>query len=157
MKRLFFSSFVLCSLSVVAGGDALTHDLDKPVWTLEVIKVIPAKYGPVLGDLDEQWMRVREEAKRQGVVLSYHRISDGGIVAPGHQQYDPASIVLLTEYKDIGAYISREKTFASIRERLPHNTPGVLRPGDSYTTADGHIFVEVPAETSAQFKLLAQQ
>jgi len=157
MKGLMFTSLILCSISIVVRGDAQSRDLDKPVWTLEFIKVSPEKYGPTLGDLDQQWMRVREEAKRQGVVLSYHRISDGGIVAPGHQPNDQASIVLLTEYKDIGAYLTREKIFASIRERLPHNEPGVLRPGDPYKSTDGHVFVEVPVEDSAQFKLLAKQ
>jgi len=148
----------LCCLCIVVRGDAQRSDFaEKPVWTLEVVKVGLQRYGPVLGDLDEQWMRVREEAKRQGSVLSYHRISDGGIVTLDHPPNDQASIVLLTEYKNITAYLEREKTFASIREHLPRNTPGVLRLGDAYKASDGQIFMEVPAEGDAPFKLLAKQ
>jgi hypothetical protein len=36
------------------------------------------------------------------------------------------------------------------------NTPGQL-PEDLSKTTDGHLFVEVPAEGSAQFKLLAKK
>ena len=50
MKPMF-TILILCSLSIVVGGDAQNRDLDKPVWTLEFIKVSPEKYGPTLGDL----------------------------------------------------------------------------------------------------------
>ena len=44
-------------------------------------------------------MRIREEAKRQGEVLSYHRIQETVLEAPGVKVVDPNTIVLLTEYK----------------------------------------------------------
>jgi hypothetical protein len=159
MKGRLFTGLILCVLPIVVRGDAQTPALtDKPVWTLEVIKVSAEKYGPTLGELDEQWMRVRDEAKRQGVVLAYHRISDAGVITQDNKPTDQTSIVLLTEYKNMTAYLEREKTFASIREHLPHNTPGVLKQGDDvHKATDGRLFVDVPAEGSAQFKLLAKQ
>jgi len=72
-------------------------------------------------------MRIREEAKRQGEILSYHRIQETVLVAPGIKAGDPNTIVLLTEYKNLAAFSGREKLFASIREHLPSGTPGVLR------------------------------
>jgi hypothetical protein len=160
MKGRMLALLILCCLSIVVGGDAKSPDnTDKPVWTLEFIKVSPEKYGPTLGHLDQQWMRIREEAKRQGIVTSYHRISDAGLVMPDHKPEDQTSIVLLTEYRNMAAFLEREKTFASIREHLPSSTPGVLRPEreDVYKTMDGHLFAEVPAEGNAEFKLLAKQ
>jgi hypothetical protein len=159
MRGRIFTGLILCCLPLVVRGDAQSSALaEKPVWTLEVIKVSPEKYGPTLGELDELWMRVRDEAKRQGIVLAYHCISDAGVMTPDHTLGDPTSIVLLTEYKNINAYTEREKTFASIREHLPHNTPGVLKRGDDlYKSTDGHVFMEVPAAGSAEFKLLAKQ
>ncbi len=50
-------------------------------------------------------MRIREEAKRQGDVLRYHRIHEKLLVSHGAETGDPKVIVL-------------EKLFASIRERL---------------------------------------
>ena len=76
-------------------------------------------------------MRVREEAKRQGAVLSYHRISEVTLETPG-----------------------------SKTERLPSSTPGVIpiRRDGLYDTVDTRVFLEQPAEAdAAQFKLLAKQ
>src|SRR5215469_8297010 len=77
--------------------------------------------------LDDQWMRTREEAKRQGEVLSYERIANAALRTPDHKPTDQVSIVLLTEYKSMAAYNGREKLFASIREDLPSNTPPGLK------------------------------
>jgi hypothetical protein len=49
---------------------------EQPVWTMEYIKVRPEKFGLALGYLDDQWMRIREEARRKGEVLTYHRIQE---------------------------------------------------------------------------------
>jgi len=92
---------------------------------MEFIKVRPEKFGLALGYLDDQWMRIREEAKRRGEVLSYHRIQETALIAPGVRAGDPNTVVLLTEYKNLAAFSGREKLFASIREHLPSGTPGV--------------------------------
>jgi hypothetical protein len=161
MTGRLFAGLIFCCLSIVVGGDAQSLDTtETPVWTLEFIKVGSEQYGQTLGDLDEQWVRLREEAKRQGVVVSYHRISDAGLVTPDHQPGDQTSIVLLTEYKNMTAFLERKKTFASIREHLSLNTPGGLkleRGRNPYKITDGHVFLDVPAEGDPQFKVLAKQ
>jgi len=152
MQRMFVGLF-LCSLFFAVGGDAQSRDTkEKPVWTLEFIKVRPEQYALALGHLDDQWVRIREEAKRQGAVLSYQRISNAGLVTPDRKPTDPISVVLVTEYKSITAYMEREKLFASIRENLPSNTPpGMLklRQENDFETVE-HVFVEVPAVGSPQ-------
>jgi len=72
--------------------------------------------------LNDNWMRVREEAKRQGAVLSYHRSAEQG------SGKSDRNIVLLTEFKNPNAYDAREKLFASIRKQLPNNMSGVVKP-----------------------------
>jgi hypothetical protein len=122
--------------------------------------VRPEKFGLTLGYLDDHWMRVREETKRQGMVLSYHRISSALLITPGSKSGDQNSIVLLTEYKNLAAFIGREKLFASIIEHLPSKTPGVLpaaKREDLFETLDTRVFLDVPAEASTHFKLLAKQ
>ncbi len=120
----------------------------------------PEKFGLTLGYLDDHWMRVREEAKRQGAVLSYHRISNALLITPGSKSGDQNFIVLLTEYKNLVACIGREKVFAAILEHLPSSTPGVLpaaKREDLFETVDTRVFLDIPAEASTQFKLLAKQ
>ena len=109
-----------------------------------------------LSHLDDQWMRIREEAKRQGAVLSYERISNARLLTPGRKLTDPISIVLMTEYASGATYLEREKLFASIREHLPSSTPpGMLKlqQEDAFET-DEHLFLEVPAEGSRDRWLL---
>jgi hypothetical protein len=161
MRPLKFSSLLLCALCFIVQGDAQSPSVaDKPVWTLEFIEVTPNNMGLALGYLDDHWMRVREEAKRQGAVLSYHRISEVTLETPGSKTGDPNSIVLLTEYRNLAAFSGREKIFASIQERLPSSTPGVIpiRRDGLYDTVETRVFLEQPAEANAtQFKLLAKR
>lgn len=160
MRGRIFAGLLLCSLFLALGGDAQTRDAaEKPVWTLELIQVQPEKYGLAMGYLDDHWMRERAEAKKEGVVLDYHRIQNAELVTPRHKVGDPNSLVLMTEYKNMDAFMQSEKLFASIREHLPRSTPGVFkptRPQDLYETVDTNVFVE-ESDTSAGFKLLAKR
>jgi len=129
----------------------------KPVWTMEIIEVEPNNMGLTLGYLDDHWMRVLEEAKRQGIVLSYHRFSEALVMASGSQTSDANSIVLLTEYKNLDTFSGREKTFAWILKHLPSSTSGLVPVnGDElYKIVDTRVLLEQPAEAhAAQFKLL---
>ena len=159
MRLLKLASLLLCAICFNVRGDAQSPDIaEKPVWTLEFIQVTPN--GLALGYLDDHWMRVREEAKRQGAVLSYHRISEVTLENPGSKTGDPNSMVLLTEYRNLAAFSGREKLFASIREHLPSSTPGVvpIKREGLYDTVDTRVFLEQPVEAhGTQFKLIAKQ
>ena len=161
MRDMKFASLLLCSFCFIARGDAQAPAIaEKPVWTFESIEVKPGKMGLTLGYLDDHWMRVREEAKLQGAVLSYHRVSEARLAIDGSKTGDPNSIVLLTEYKDLATYLGRETIFASILEHLPDSTPGVVprRQEELYETVDTRVFMEQPANPNApQFKLIAKQ
>ena len=173
MRGRIFASLFLCSLFFVVAGDAQNRDVtERPVWTLEFIQLLPGNNGLAMGYLDDHWMRVRAEAKKEGAVLDYHRIQSVLLVTPGHKMGgrdgshlhvpspdDPNSLVLITEYKNMDAFMQSEKLFASIQERLPKSTPGVLRPtkpDDLYETVDTSVFVEEP-DTGGGFKLIAKR
>ena len=102
---------------------------DKPVWTLEFIKVKPGTFGPTMVYLDDNWIRVREEAKHQGAVLTYNRIAgERQMLFPAKESSnDDWDILLMTEYKNQAAYDEREKLFVSILKRLPDNTAGIIK------------------------------
>ncbi len=138
MARNIFRGPFLIFLLAVCGASAQSPDTEKPVWTMELITVKPGMFGFTLGYLDDNWMRVREEAKRQGVVLTYHRMAEQGDLGRG------GNILLLTEYKNRFAYDGREKLSGSISKQLPSDTnSGVLRPykqEDLFETSSARLF-----------------
>jgi hypothetical protein len=161
MKGRIFAGLFLCSLFFVVGGDAQTDRTEKPVWTLEFIKVKSENFGPAMGYLDDHWMRVRAEAKRQGAVLDYHRIQNAVLEIPGHRVGDSSSIVLLTEYKNLDAFMESQQLFDSMRKgpRPRWQTGGVIKQWvveDLFETLNTQVFVEEPG-TSSGFKLLTKQ
>src|SRR5262249_2081425 len=128
MKGRILASLSLSFLFIVVGGDAQSPSIpEKPVWTLEFIKVKPENFGMAMGYLDDHRVRVREEAKHQGAVLSYHRISNAGLVTPSHTVWDQNSIVLLTEYKNMDSFMESQKSSGSMRGPIRFQTQGVIR------------------------------
>ena len=153
MERRIFASLFLISLLIVAavGGAQSPSESEKAVWTMELIKVKPDMFGFTLGYLDDNWMRVRQEAKRQGPVLSYHRIAE--------QDSGESDIVLLTEYRNQATCDARERLFSSIRKQLPNNTSGLLRPPqqeDLYEVLSTRVFQDYSDMDSARFRLLSK-
>lgn len=65
------------------GRRARSGGRAKTVWAMEFVEVQPGKMALALGYLDDHWMRVRQEAKQQGVVLGYHRVSEVQLAGPG--------------------------------------------------------------------------
>ena len=158
MDRRIFLSFLLASLLIVTvGGAQNSSESEKPVWTMESMKVKPGMFGITLGYLDDNWMRVREEAKRQGAVLSYHRIAENGSLEGDRE------IVLLTEYKNQASYDAREKLFSSIRKESPNNTFVVGSFGgrlpqkqDLYDIMNTRVFQDYSDIDSARFRLVSK-
>ena len=119
---------------------------------MEFIRVKPLMFGPTLGYLDDNWMRVREVAKRQGAILSYARVAEMG------SQDSVGSIVLLTEYRNQAEYAGREALFDSIRKQLPTEVPGLIRPSrqeDLYETMGTRVFQDYSEMTNERLRLLA--
>ena len=158
MSRRIFPSLILASLLIVTvGGAQSSSESEKPVWTMESMKVKPGMFGITLAYLDDNWIRVREEAKRQGAVLSYRRIAEKG------SQEGDREIVLLTEYKNQASYDAREKLFSSIRKESPNNTfvvgmfDGRLpQKQDLYDIMNSRVFQDYSDIDSARFRLLSK-
>ena len=160
MSRRIFPSLILASLLIVTvGGAQSSSESEKPVWTMESMKVKPGMFGITLAYLDDNWIRVREEAKRQGAVLSYRRIAEKG------SQEGDREIVLLTEYKNQASYDAREKLFSSIRKELPNNTfvvgtfDGRLplpQKQELYDIMNTRVFQDYSDIDSARFRLLSK-
>ena len=119
---------------------------------MEFVKAKPGMFGMTLGYLDDNWIRVRDVAKRQGAILSYSRIAE-----KGNEESD-GNIVLLTEYRNQTAYEAREALFDSIRKKLPNNTSGILRPSrqeDLYETLGTRVFQDYSEMSNERLRPLA--
>lgn len=153
MRRVIFAGLLLISLLAVPGAAPQSpSDSDKPVWTMEILRVKSGMFGSTLGYLDDNWMSVRAEAKRQGTILSYNRFADQD------SRKSDWNIVLLTEFKNSAAYNAREKLFASIRKQLPNNTSAVMRvPQENlYETMSTRVFQDYSDMDNARFRLLSK-
>ena len=157
MQRRMFAALFLVSLFIVSDGGAQQFPVgdERPVWTMEVIKVKPEMLGFTLGYLDDNWMREREEAKRQGVVVTYYRIAE---VGGGDSD---RSILLLTEFKNPIAYAAREALFASIhKQRHQFNTQGLIRlgrPEDLYEAMNTRVFQDYSDMDNVRFRELSKK
>jgi len=59
-----FAGLFLVSLFIVSGGGAQSpSESAKPVWTMEILKVMPGKFGPTLGYLDDNYYRCASARK----------------------------------------------------------------------------------------------
>jgi hypothetical protein len=153
MRRVIFAGLFLISVLAVPGAAPQSpSDSDKPVWTMEILRVKSGMFGSTLGYLDDNWMSVRAEAKRQGTILSYNRIADQD------SRRSDGNIVLLTEFKDSATCDAREKLFASIRKQLPNNTSAVIRvpQEDLYETMSTRVFQDYSDLDNARFRLLSK-
>jgi hypothetical protein len=152
-RRIFASLFLISLLMVAVGGAQSPSESEKPVWTMELIKVKPLMFGFTLGYLDDNWMRIHEEAKRQGSVLSYQRIAEQGTGESDR------NIVLLTEYKNQATCDARERLFSSIRKQLPNNTSGLLRPPQQenlYEVLSTRVFQDYSYIDNGGFRLISK-
>jgi hypothetical protein len=154
MRRGILVGLFLISLLAVPGAAPQgSSDSEKPVWAMEILKIRPEMFGSTLGYLDDNWMRVRAEAKRQGAVLNYNRIAD----LDGRESH--RSIVLLTEFKNLATYYASERLFASIAAQLPNNRSAVMRPhkqADLYETMSTRVFQDYSDMDDARFRLLSK-
>ena len=154
MRRIGWACLVFVSFCIVSGGKAQNSTvLDKPVWTMQFIRVKPGMFGFTMGYLDDNWMRVADEAKRQGVVVTYHRFVEQQVTQSDR------NIVLLTEFRNQSAYLLREHLFDSIRKSLPSNSSGLLRPQkqeELYEIVSAATFVDFPDASDIQNRLLSK-
>ena len=110
--------------------------------------------GITLGYLDDSWMRVREEAKRQGAILSYHCIAEEG------SRESDREVILLTEYKSQASYVKGSSPRYAMS---PNNTFVVNRfvvdlpqRQDLYDTMNTRVFQDYSDIDSARFRLLSE-
>jgi hypothetical protein len=171
MTKTKFLGMALFSLLMALSGNAQQLQdaphvapsiSDKPVWALEFVKVKPGTFAATMSYLDDNWIRVRAEAKRQGAVLTYNRVADERrVLIPAQESSnDDWDILLMTEYKNQAAYDGREKLFASILKRLPDNTAGIIqryKKEDLFQSVKTRVLQDFSENSYPQLRLLTRK
>jgi hypothetical protein len=113
-KRILFGALVLSlalfCVSVYAQMARPYHN--GSVWTLAFIRVKPGMDSAYLNYIANDWKRVQEAAKKEGLILSYKVL-----VTEGHTAGD-WDLILMTEVKDLATLEANDKKAEALGQRL---------------------------------------
>jgi len=82
------------------------------VWTLAFIRIKPGMDSAYLSFVANDWKRIQEAAKKEGLILSYKVL-----VTEGHTAGD-WNLILMTEVKDLATLEANEKKADALGQRL---------------------------------------
>ncbi len=82
------------------------------VWSISFIRVVPGMGDDYLRSLGTTWKRVMDEAKKQGIILSY-KVLDSMASSP-----DDWDLLLLVEYKNWGALDGLDAKLRAIESKI---------------------------------------
>ena len=103
-------SLALLCVSVYAQMTRPYHN--GSVWTLAFIRIKPGMDSAYLNYVANDWKRIQEAAKKEGLILSYKVL-----VTEGHTAGD-WNLILLTEVKDLATLEANEKKADALEQRL---------------------------------------
>src|SRR5712692_3383125 len=103
-------SLALLCVSVYAQMARPYHN--GSVWTLAFIRIQPGIDSAYLNYLANDWKRIQEAAKKEGLILSYKVL-----LTEGHTAGD-WNLILMTEVKDLAALEANEKKADALGQRL---------------------------------------
>jgi hypothetical protein len=103
-------SLALLCVSVYAQMARPYHN--GSVWTLAFIRIKPGMDSAYLNYVANDWKRIQEAAKKEGLILSYKVL-----VTEGHTAGD-WNLILMTEVKDLATFEANEKKADALGQRL---------------------------------------
>ncbi len=114
MKR--FVTSALAVLALCATLNTLkAADLpytEGAVFEMSYIRVLPGGWDAYLKFLQNDWKKIQEAAKKEGLILSYHV---GASPAANKEDWD---LVLVVEYKNMAALDGMEEKFRAVSETV---------------------------------------
>ncbi|HEX5831657.1 MAG TPA: hypothetical protein VFY16_11800 [Gemmatimonadaceae bacterium] len=113
--RAFLTSAALAALLAAAPAPATAQAApytEGSVWDMTFVRTRAGMDDDYLNNLRAQWKRQMDEAKRQGLVLSYRVIG-----APPANR-DDWDLMLITEYRNMAALDQADAKFRAIAPKL---------------------------------------
>jgi hypothetical protein len=113
-QRILFGALVLSlALLCVSVYAQVTRPFHNgSVWTLAFIRIKPGMDSAYLNYVANDWKRIQEAAKKEGLILSYKVL-----VTEGHTAGD-WNLILMTEVKDLATLEANEKKADALGQRL---------------------------------------
>ncbi len=102
-------SVLLLALPVMAQEAPYTEG---SVWTMTFVRVEPGRLDDYFKNLNGMYRKVNEEAKKQGLVLSYK------IIGTGASTRDDWNLLILVEFKNWAAFDELDAKFRAIVNKL---------------------------------------
>ena len=110
----------LVAVAILCGGMAapmMALAQDKPytegtVWSVTMIRVKPGMFDVYMRDLLPQRIKINEEAKKQGLLVSSHILSGDSM---GRDDWD---VMILTEYKNWAAFDGMSAKYDAIAAKI---------------------------------------
>ncbi len=113
-QKILFGALVLslALLSVSVYAQMVRPYHNGSVWTLAFIRIKPGMGSAYLSYVANDWKRIQEAAKKEGLILSYKVL-----VTEGHTAGD-WDLILMTEVKDLATLEANEKKADALGQRL---------------------------------------
>ncbi len=109
-----FAGVLLVSLFCLSGI-AVAQEApytEGSVWTMTFVRVEPGRLDDYFKNLNGLYRKVNEEAKKQGLVLSYK------IIGTGASTRDDWNLLILEEYKNWAAFDELDAKFRAIVNKI---------------------------------------
>lgn len=113
-QKILFGALVLslALLSVSVYAQVVRPYRNGSVWTLAFIRVKPGMDSAYLNYVANDWKRIQEAGKKEGLILSYKVLA-----TEGHTPGD-WDLILMTEVKDLATLEASEKKADALGQRL---------------------------------------
>src|ERR1700740_3744640 len=113
-QKIVFGALVLslALLSVSVYAQMVRPYRNGSVWTLSFIRIKPGMDSASPNYVANDWKRIQEAAKKEGLILSYKVL-----VTEGHTTGD-WDLILMTEVKDLATLEANEKKADALGQRL---------------------------------------
>jgi hypothetical protein len=98
-----------------AEGASVAPYHEGSVWDISFIRTVPGMDDDYLKSLSATWKRTMDEAKKQGLVLSYKVISTPAVGA------EDWNIMLMVEFKNWAAFDGLDAKFRALESKLVGN------------------------------------
>ena len=106
---------ILLLLAVYVSANCFAQELpyeNGSVWDLSFIKTKDGKDLDYLKDLSKNWKAIMEEAKKEGLILSYKIISASAV------NRDDWDLLLMTEFKNYAVFDGMDEKFYALATKV---------------------------------------
>jgi hypothetical protein len=121
MKKKSIVTFTfLVMLYVLTSSGVHAQWRRTSVWAVDFVKPREGQRHNYLKYIEANWMKAREEAKKQGIIVSYKVL----VLPPSGE--DDFVLLLMTEYADMKGYEAREENFKKVFAKIAPNGPTLI-------------------------------